>query len=137
MGLEEQRDEQVLDLMGRAGDLLVAVVLVGPDGGQFDAVEGALAGQGLASIGLAAAGFAGGVRLADDGGQQRIVAEVVMVVEVLVAQGQAVDPLGDEVLQRVLDQVGVTMIGEAVGELADDPGELLDLPEQAGPRRRR
>ena len=45
-----------------------------------------------------------GSRLADDGGQQRIVAEVVMVVEVLVAQGQAVDPLGDEVLQRVLDQ---------------------------------
>ena len=55
-----------------------------------------------------------------------------MVVEVLVAQGQGVDPLGEEVLQRVLDQLGVAMVGEAGGELADDAGELLDLAEQQG-----
>ena len=55
-----------------------------------------------------------------------------MVVEVLVAQGQAVDALGDEMLDGVLDEVGVAMVGEAGGELADDAGELLGLAEQQG-----
>jgi hypothetical protein len=34
------------------------------------------------------------------------------------------------VLDRVLDEVGVAMIGEAGGELADDAGEPLGLAEQ-------
>src|SRR6185312_4992989 len=108
--------------MGRASDLLVAMALVGTDGGQLDAVEGALAGQGLAAVGPAAAGATGGIGLADDGSQQGVAAEVVVIVEVLVAQGQGVDPLGDEVLQGVLDQLGVAMVGEATGELAEDAG---------------
>src|SRR5262245_45144539 len=53
-----------------------------------------------------------------------------MVVEVLVAQRQSVDPLRDEMLKRVLDELGVTMIGEALSELSDDRGELLGLAEQ-------
>ena len=55
-----------------------------------------------------------------------------MVVEVLVAQGQGVDPLGDQLLDGVLDEVGVAVVGEAGGELADDPGESLGLAEQQG-----
>ena len=55
-----------------------------------------------------------------------------MVVEVLVAQGQAVDPLGEQFLDGVLDEVGVAVVGEAGGELADDPGESLGLAEQQG-----
>ena len=63
---------------------------------------------------------------------KRVAAEVVVVVEVLVAQGQGVDPLGEEVLDGVLDEVGVAVVGEAGGELADDPGESLGLAEQQG-----
>ena len=55
-----------------------------------------------------------------------------MVVEVLVAQGQAVDALGEEVLQGMLDEVGVAVVVEAGGELADDAGEGLGLAEQEG-----
>ena len=55
-----------------------------------------------------------------------------MVVEVLVAQRQGVDPLCDEVFQGVLDQLGVAVVGEAGGELAEDAGGLLDLSEQQG-----
>ena len=76
--------------------------------------------------------LAGGIGLADDGGQQGVAAEVVVVVEVLVAQRQGVDPLGDEVLEGVLDEVGVAMVGEAGGELAEDAGEFLGLAEQQG-----
>jgi hypothetical protein len=54
MGLEEQRHKQLVDRLGRAGDLLVAVVLVRASGGELDAVECALAGQGVALIGLTA-----------------------------------------------------------------------------------
>ena len=80
--------------LASAYDLLVAAVLVGADGGQFEAIEGALAGQRLAPIPLPLPGLARGIVLADDGGEQWVAAEVVVVVEVLVAQRQAVDPLG-------------------------------------------
>ena len=132
VGLEEEGHEEAFDVAGAAGDLLVAALLVGADGGQFEAVERALAGQRLAAIPLPPPGLAGRVVLADDGGQQRVAAEVVVVVEVLVAQGQAVDPLGEEVLDGVLDEVGVAVVGEAGGELADDAGEGLGLAEQQG-----
>lgn len=56
-----------------------------------------------------------------------------MVVEVLVAQRQGVDPLGDQLLDGMLDEVGLAVVGEAGGELADDPGQLLGLAEQQGP----
>ena len=55
-----------------------------------------------------------------------------MVVEVLVAQRQGVDPLGDQLLDGVFGEVGVAVVGEAGGELADDPGESLGLAEQQG-----
>ena len=50
--------------------------------------------------------LAGGVVLADDGRQEGIEPQHIVVVEVLVAQGQGVDPLGDEVLEGVLDELG-------------------------------
>ena len=53
-----------------------------------------------------------------------------MVVEVFIPQGQAIDPLGYEFLDRVLDQSGVAMVGKTGGELPDDPRSLLDLAEQ-------
>ena len=52
-----------------------------------------------------------------------------MVVEALVAQGQRVDPLCDQPLGGVFDEVGVAVVGEAGGELADHAGELLGLLE--------
>ena len=132
VGLEEEGHEEAFDVAGAAGDLLVAAPRVGADGGQFEAVERALAGQRLAPIPPPLSGLAGGVGLADDGGQQGVAAEVVVVVEVLVAQGQGVDPLGEEFLDGVLDEVGVAVVGEAGGELADDAGESLGLAEQQG-----
>jgi hypothetical protein len=50
VGLEEQGDEEPLDLVGVAGDLLVTALGVGADFGQFEAVECALAGQRLAPV---------------------------------------------------------------------------------------
>src|SRR5262249_28078144 len=68
--------------------------------------------------------------LADHGCQQGVVPQIIMVVEILVTQSQGVNSLRDEVLKGVLDELRVTMIGEARGELLDDPGEHLGLTEQ-------
>ena len=53
-----------------------------------------------------------------------------MVVEVLVAQRQGIDPLGDQMLEGVLDEFRVTMINEAGSKLADDGCEFLGLTEK-------
>src|SRR6185437_11566847 len=55
------------------------------------------------------------------------------VVEILVAQGDAVDALGEELGGGMLDGVGVAVVGEASGELLEDGGALLDLGEEEGP----
>jgi hypothetical protein len=132
VGLEEEVHEEAFDVAGAAGDLLVAAASIGTDGGQFQTIQGALAGQGLAAIATALSRPARGVGLADDGGQERVASQVVMVVEVLIAQGQGIDPLGDQLVGRVFDPVGFAVAGEAGGELMDDAGELLGLAEQQG-----
>src|SRR5262249_51833332 len=112
--------------------LLVPAVLVCTDGGEFPTVEGALAGQRLTAIPRSVPGLAGGVAFADDGGQQGIVAEIVVVVEIFVSQGQAIDALSDELLEGVFDELGIAMVGETGGELADDAGEFFDFSQQQG-----
>src|SRR5581483_1350457 len=93
-------------------------------------VEGALAGQGLAAVGRVAAALAGGVGLADEDGEQGVVAEGVVVEEVLVPQAQAEDALLEEVGEGVLDAVGVAVVGEAAGEALDEAELGLDLAEE-------
>ena len=83
------------------------------------------AGRSLAAVPRSWPGLAGEVELADDGGEQRVTAEVVLVVEVHVAQSQSVDPLGQELLDGVLDEAGVVMVGEAGGELAEQQGAAV------------
>jgi len=45
-----------------------------------------------------------------------------VVVEVLVAQAQAVPPLGQQVVNRILDPLGLPIAHEAAGEWAGDAG---------------
>src|SRR6516164_1208042 len=72
VGLEEQVDEESLDGASAARDLLVPALLVGPDGGQLEPVEGALAGQGFTLVAFPKPVLAGGVSLAHDGRQEGI-----------------------------------------------------------------
>ena len=137
VGLKEQLDEEPFDSSCAADDLLVSAILVGPDGGQFEPIEGALAGQGLAFVAFPEPVLAGGIFLSHDGCQQGIVPQVIVVVEVFVAQGQGIDSLGYEMFKGVLDELGVTMIGKASGELPNDTGEFLGLAERHCRRRKR
>ena len=47
-------------------------------------------------------------------------------------QGQGVDPLGDQFLGGVLDEMRASVVGETGGELADDAGQLFGLAKQQG-----
>jgi hypothetical protein len=132
VGLEKEGDEESFDLTSATDDLLVTAARIGTDGGEFPTIEGTLAGQRLTAIARALTGFAGGVAFADDGGQQGIVAEIVVIVEIFVSQGQAIDALSDELLKGVFDELGIAMVGETTGKLADDAGEFFDLPQQQG-----
>ena len=53
-----------------------------------------------------------------------------MAVEVLVAQGQTVDPLGHQCADRVLDGVGVAVVGKTGRQLPQGPGQAFGLAQQ-------
>ena len=55
-----------------------------------------------------------------------------MVVEILVAEGDAKDALGDEAAQAVPDPLGVAVIGEAVRHLAKKRQVPPDPAQQQG-----
>jgi len=69
-------------------------------------------------------------RLADQGGPQRIMPQLVVVVEIFVAQSQAKDSLPQQLLDRMFDQFFIAIISETAGQLPDDARLLLDLPQQ-------
>jgi hypothetical protein len=74
--------------------------------------------------------LATGIRLLDQHRQQGIVPQLLVVVQIFVAQGQTIDSLGYQLLHRMFDQIRISIIGEAAGKLAQDPDALLDLPQQ-------
>ena len=70
-------------------------------------------------------------------GAQRVVPQIVVVVEVLVAQGDAGDALRQHGPQGVHPEPRVAVIGEARGHPVEEPDEAVDLPEQERSRVRR
>ena len=98
-----------------------------PDGSQLQPIKRTLAGQGLTQITLSPPILTVGLFFTDHHRQQGIVPQLIMIVEILVAQGQPINPLGDEFFDRMLDQIGITMIGETPGKLPDDARDPFGL----------
>jgi hypothetical protein len=70
------------------------------------------------------------VFLAARGGQQGIVAQLLVVVEVFVAEGFGVNPLREHLFQEVLDKDGVPSIVKATGQLAGQTQGAIDLAQE-------
>lgn len=66
--------------------------------------------------------------------QQGIVPQLLVVVEVLVAQTHGKDPLLEQLLDRELDQLRVAKVVETGGEAAENVRAGLDFPQEQGPR---
>ena len=71
----------------------------------------------------------GGIRLPHEYGQQRIVTQIVVIVEVFISQAQPVYALPNQFFDRVLDQFRITMIDEAPRKSGEDPRPGFDLPQ--------
>ena len=56
--------------------------------------------------------------------------QLVVIVQVLVAQRQPIDTLRHQLLDRVLDPHRIAMVTKTGGKLRDDPGALLHLAQQ-------
>jgi hypothetical protein len=131
--VEEDIDEEILHRLTVHGDLLVTTVGIGPDRSEFQAVERALAGQGLALVPLPRAIFTQRILLAHQHRQQRIVTQGVMIVEVFVTQAQSVHPLGNQIRNAVLDEIRIAMVGETAGELPQNARDPLGLTQKQRP----
>ena len=122
--VEEQLDEQPLDRGRVVADLVVARRL--PGRRVLEPVEGRLAGQ------RRAAGATGG-ELAHGRGQHRVVAQLIVVDQILVAQRQAEHALADQGGEAVLDLVRRAVIGEAGGEPPDQADRPVGGAQQQRP----
>ena len=58
--------------------------------------------------------------------------QLIVVTEVLVAEGESHHPLGEQFVNGELDPLRIAKVGETPRELPDDAAVLLDLTEQPG-----
>ena len=57
---------------------------------------------------------------------------MIVIVEILIAERQSVDALGDQLRHAVFDLRGLAMIAETGGELPHDRGALFELAQESG-----
>ena len=122
MRIEEQIDQQRIDPRPIAVD---PVILRGvAPGCVLQAIERALAGQRLT------VGPQHRVQLARQHRERRVLAQLVVIVEVLVAQRQAEDALPHQRRDLMLDIARVAPIDEAFGKATHQPKAAIDLSQQ-------
>ena len=123
-GLDEQFGEQRLERLGVMGDPVIPLRPPVP-GCVLEAVQRALARQRRAAL-------APSLELAGQQGQQGIVPQEVMVVEVFVSQRDAGDALRDQRAHRVLRQTRIAPVREAGGHPVEQPDRAVGPPQQQG-----
>ena len=124
VGVQEQRDEQALDRPRVVADLVIAIEHLGRC--VFQPIQRALAGE-RGTVG------APGLQLADQGREHRIVAQLVVIDEILVAQRDPDDPLHEQGLDAVLDQLRAAPVDEAPREPAHQIERPVGSAQQQGP----
>ena len=122
MRLKKEIDQQLIDLCLVAINLLILLAM--PLRGVFNTIERALACQSLA-VRTQHRGQLPGQRL-----EYWILAQLVVVVEVLIAQHQTEDPLPNYCLDLMLDIASVAPVAEALGKPTDQPEAAIHQAQQ-------
>jgi hypothetical protein len=123
MGVEKQLDKQGFNRRRVMADLVVAGRL---RAAQFQPVERRFAGQWRTIL-------AARRQLAAEHCHHRVVAQLVVVDQVFVAQGNPEHPLTHQARHLVNHQIGITVIGKAAGKALDQPDLLISGAKQHRP----
>ncbi len=124
--LQEQVHEQRLDRRRLVAHAVIPAGLA--HGRVLEAVQRALARQ-RGATGAAC------LQLAGEHGQHRVVPQVVMVDQVLVAERDAEDALADQGGDLMLDPLRIAGVAEAAGEARDEADRSPDRRRRAAARR--
>ena len=128
-GVDERVDQHVLKLLGVVVDPGVAA-RPAAGGRVLEPAQRALARQWRAALPAC-------FELARQQRQQRVAAQVVVVVEVLVSQGDAGDALRHHRAHRMFGEAGIAVVRETCGDPVEESGGAVRLPEQQRPGVRR
>jgi len=127
MSVQEVLDEQPLDGFAIVDDLVIARDL---GSRALQAIERTAPGQSVAAIARPHPSVPHQIPLPGRHGQQRIVPQGVVIVEILVALGLGQHALTQKLFHRVLDPIRMTIVPEARREATDQPGPLRHLAQQ-------
>jgi hypothetical protein len=118
VGFEKDLHQQFVNRFLPERDLLVSIFCASA---QFQPIERALARQG----GL-------GIRAAGQHSKQRILPQLLLIIEVFVAQGQAVNPLRQHLLNRVLHLGLLSTVQETLRQARQQIQALVGFAQQQG-----
>jgi len=128
--LQIERDKQLLDRRRVVNDLPITIARIDSRRRQLQSIQRLRTGQRTPLVPLAFAIPAIGVTLAQRQRQQRIVRQIIMIIEILIPQRQTIPPLPHQLQHRVLDQVPVPMIRETRRKPLGQIQPKVHLPQQ-------
>ena len=128
--LQEQIHQQTIQPFRLVDDLLIARTGIGLLRRQFQAIQSALPGARFPTVLLPPPIGSGRFRLARQQGQQRVGPQLIVIVQILIAQRQADNPLRDQFAHRVLDSLRLPVIDEASRQPVDESQPPIHLPQQ-------
>lgn len=120
-------DEEIAKLFGMGLDLLLLVDFVAA---KFESIEGAFSGQSFAFVLIVKALPTQKVVPSASGGEDGVMPELVLVVEVFISERKAMDPLAEKLWQRMLDESLVAMVREAFAQALAETEFLIDLAKK-------
>ena len=132
MGLKEQIHQQPVDVARLRNDLLVAMRGRRLRRAKLQTVQRARCGQRVTPVAFPDTPGTGHVRTSAGQRQGRVVAQPVMVVDILVTQRKGHHPLCDKGLEVMLDTLGIAVIDETGREAPGDVEQAVGFPQQQG-----
>jgi hypothetical protein len=128
--LDEGLDKEPIHCLGVDCDLPIPIVCRQTRSPPLKPPQSAAACQRLASISRRTPILATGILLPDHRCQQLVPTQLVMVIQVLISQGQSKYPLSHQVVNAVLGELRPAVVIEALGEPTQNPPPTLHLPQQ-------
>ena len=130
MRLEKEVHHEGVDLARIQADLLVAAGSIRIERSQLQSIQRALASQSLAPVPAPLSLLPLQVALASHKAEERVMAEIVMVIQVLVPASQTQRPLGYQLFDRMLDPILIPEILEAIRKAAEEVNTIIDLAQK-------